>query len=263
MTDVILDITRLVGRKLKERLPTGVDRVCLAYLEHFEHAQAFLYFHGQGILLTPEHTAELKQWLLAEQTNGGSKQQLKHHVESLAWRTQQIAKILRSASVKAPRHALLFNVGHSGLEYPRYSHWLQQNAVRPIYMVHDLIPITHPEYCRDGEVKRHSKRMNGMLRTAAGIITNSQDTLNELKKYSDRKAFTLPPSIVAHLGIPRALVFTDQPRPLTAPYFIMLGTIEPRKNHLLILNVWRKLVERYGESTPKLVLIGQDRKSVV
>ena len=26
-------------------------------------------------------------------------------------------------------------------------------------------------------------------------------------------------------------------------YFVVLGTIEPRKNHLLLLHVWRQLVE--------------------
>ncbi len=256
MTDVILDITRLVGRKLKDRLPTGVDRVCLAYLEHFEHAQAFLHLRGQGILLTKENTVEIKNWLLADQVTG-EHTDIKSQVETFAWRTRQLAKIMRSRTVKAPRHALFFNVGHSGLEYPRYMDWLHKNAVRPIYMVHDLIPITHPEYCRDGEVKRHTQRMNAMLHTAAGIITNSQDTLNQLSHYSDQKGLLLPPSIVAHLGVPPALVLMDKLRPLSSAYYVMLGTIEPRKNHLLILNVWRKLVERYGESTPKLVLIGQ------
>ena len=127
MTDVILDITRLVGRKLKDRLPTGVDRVCLAYLEHFEHAQAFLHLRGQGILLTKENTVEIKNWLLADQVTG-EHTDIKSQVETFAWRTRQLAKIMRSRTVKAPRHALFFNVGHSGLEYPRYMDWLHKNA---------------------------------------------------------------------------------------------------------------------------------------
>lgn len=40
-------------------------------------------------------------------------------------------------------------------------------------------------------------------------------------------------------------------------YFVMLSTIEPRKNHLTILNIWRELFEKYKDKTPKLVLIGQ------
>jgi glycosyltransferase involved in cell wall biosynthesis len=44
------------------------------------------------------------------------------------------------------------------------------------------------------------------------------------------------------------------------PYFVFLGTIEPRKNHLLLLNVWRRLVEETKDGNapiPKLVLIGR------
>ena len=36
-----------------------------------------------------------------------------------------------------------------------------------------------------------------------------------------------------------------------------LGTIEGRKNHLLLLKVWQKLVSDLGRSAPDLVLIGQ------
>jgi glycosyltransferase involved in cell wall biosynthesis len=47
------------------------------------------------------------------------------------------------------------------------------------------------------------------------------------------------------------------PRPIEEPYFVMLGTIEPRKNHWLLLNVWRRVVERLGSSAPRLLIIGQ------
>jgi glycosyltransferase involved in cell wall biosynthesis len=46
-------------------------------------------------------------------------------------------------------------------------------------------------------------------------------------------------------------------RPLATPYFVMLGTIEPRKNHWFILHVWRRLVEQLGAAAPKLVVIGR------
>jgi glycosyltransferase involved in cell wall biosynthesis len=36
----------------------------------------------------------------------------------------------------------------------------------------------------------------------------------------------------------------------------MLSTIEPRKNHWLMLQLWRKLIERSGKAAPRLVIIG-------
>jgi glycosyltransferase involved in cell wall biosynthesis len=40
-------------------------------------------------------------------------------------------------------------------------------------------------------------------------------------------------------------------------YFVVVGTIEPRKNHLLLLDVWDRLVAKLGNAAPTLVVIGQ------
>ena len=252
MTDIVLDITRIVGRSLKGRLPTGVDRVCLAYLDHFKSAQAFLQIRGKGIVLTYEDSSLIRSFLLNQDVKS-----LKGKYEQLDFLTHLLAKVVRSTRVKPIENAFFINVGHSGLEHERYISWLQRNPVRPIYMVHDLIPITHPEYCREGEIGRHTSRMKAMLETASGLITNSQDTLNELDRFTIEHQLEQLPSLVAHLGILPAVEYGHTAPPISMPYFVMLGTIEPRKNHLLILNIWRKLIEKYGNNTPKLVLIGQ------
>ena len=44
---------------------------------------------------------------------------------------------------------------------------------------------------------------------------------------------------------------------MSSPYFLMLGTIEARKNHWLLLQIWRQLAAQFGRQTPKLVLVGQ------
>jgi glycosyltransferase involved in cell wall biosynthesis len=66
----------------------------------------------------------------------------------------------------------------------------------------------------------------------------------------------MPPAISALLAPGRKI---NQPaaRPITKPYFVILGTIEPRKNHLLLLQIWSQLVEKYAEAVPQLVVIGQ------
>src|SRR6266481_9868874 len=40
------------------------------------------------------------------------------------------------------------------------------------------------------------------------------------------------------------------------PYFLVCGTIEPRKNHLLLLNLWREFGRSLGSLAPKLILAG-------
>jgi glycosyltransferase involved in cell wall biosynthesis len=40
-------------------------------------------------------------------------------------------------------------------------------------------------------------------------------------------------------------------------YFLTIGTIEARKNHMLLLRIWERLVAQMGSETPKLIIIGQ------
>ena len=66
----------------------------------------------------------------------------------------------------------------------------------------------------------------------------------------------LPPAIVSHLA-PHDRYGAVGQRRTDRPYFVVLGTIEPRKNHVLLLHAWRRLVEHMGDRAPLLVIIGQ------
>ena len=41
------------------------------------------------------------------------------------------------------------------------------------------------------------------------------------------------------------------------PTFVVLGTIEARKNHLMLLQIWERLIQRFGTAAPRLLIIGQ------
>jgi glycosyltransferase involved in cell wall biosynthesis len=142
------------------------------------------------------------------------------------------------------------------MEFGRYYSAMARRQILPVFMVHDLIPLTHSEYCRPNVDATHRVRMHTALKHASGLIMNSQATLDSLAAEADRANLPQPPTVVARLasGVKsRPLA----PRPVPAPYFVMLGTIEPRKNHWLILHVWRRLVEQLGAAAPKLVIIGR------
>lgn len=228
------------------RLPTGVDRVTLAYVQRYgDRSRAFVRDGHFSVVLPPKTSQSLFRILLTPPVD------FKAH----AWRLIAVGAAVGWCS-KGVAGSLFLNIGHSGLEYHRYPEILRRLKVRPVFMVHDLIPLTHPEYCRPGEADKHRIRMQTVLSLAQGVVTNSQATLDELSLFAVSQGASVPPSAPAFLAPP--LFFVDNNvNPSEKPYFVVLGTIEPRKNHLMLLQVWRRLAERLGERAPRLVVIGQ------
>ena len=240
----LLDVTRLIWRRWKGRLPTGIDRVCLAYLRYFApNAQAVVQRDGFRRILDSKASQEL--FGLLDDPSGSFKASL-------------VAGALLNLGGGSGRGRGRFylNVGHTGLNSPAFRRWGRTGDVRPIYLVHDLIPITHPQFCRAGEAEKHRERMRTVLTTATGVIGNSQVTLDELRAFGRAETLPEPPTLVAPLGVdplpaPQAIGQSERPT------FVIVGTIEARKNHLLLLEIWSRLVDRFGSAAPRLIIIGQ------
>jgi len=245
MAQLLFDITRLLDRGWQGRLPTGIDRVALEYLRHYgNQARALVRYRGRWLLPDGRDSRRLFEVLLAPDERFRA---------AVAW---CMARAWCSVTPRPVAGAILVNAGHSGLEHTSYGHRTAKLRLRPVFVLHDLIPITHPEYCRPGEADRHRRRLTTMLSTAEGIVVNSSATLRELDACAPPSGRRSARCVVAPLG-PARLPAPKATRPLPAPYFVMLGTIEPRKNHLMMLHVWRELALALGPATPRLVLIGQ------
>nr|WP_124384048.1 glycosyltransferase family 1 protein [Ralstonia sp. SET104] len=247
MLPIFLDITRLLDRFAKRMLPTGVDRVGLAYIQHYAHrARAVLSERGFHVVLSECESALAFDLLL--------NQDFTRSWGANAIMVRAILGALRRDRV--PDNGVLLHTSHSGMEFDRYFRAMGKKNIRSVFMVHDLIPLTHAEYCRPGVRETHHNRMRVALGHAAGIIANSQATLDSLTEAAGRAGWPLPRTVVARLasGVP---VAAKGDRPLAQPYFVMLGTIEPRKNHWFALHVWRRLIENLGDRAPTLVVIGR------
>ena len=243
--DLLLDVSRLIWRRWKGRHPTGIDRVCLAYLKHFgPRAQAVVQHDLFRRILSPNASQALFALLEAPSQ--------RFRVKLLPTMVRHLRGLDRRGEGR-----FYLNVGHTGLDSPAYRHWLRKHDVKPIYLVHDLIPVTHPEFCRAGEEQRHRNRLRTVLSTAAGVVANSDATLSDLAQFARDEQLGMPPAIVAWLGVDRHPAVARKPATPKRPTFVVLGTIEGRKNHLLLLDVWSRLVERLGDKAPQLLIIGQ------
>lgn len=246
MPILYLDVSRLVNRSLARQLPTGVDRVGLAYVRHYRlRAAAVLSYRGRYVVLSAARSVQLFELLLQQPSASARKAILNTLVLSLM-----------AAPWVKQRPGVLLHTAHSGIEYERYFAALARHGIGVVAMIHDLIPLTHPEYCRPGVLDLQTRRMRVGLASVRGVIANSDDTARSIATFMPKLGESRPPMVTALLAPGAALCYPGD-RPLPEPYFVILSTIEPRKNHWLLLHVWRELVERLGDQCPRLVVIGR------
>ena len=246
-TQVLLDVTRLVSRSWTRRRSTGIDRVCYAYLRHL-HDTALAVVQHRGIVKTldPRASRELFDMLLSPSQGFRSK----FAFALPRW----LAQTMAPGAIKGMRY---FNVSHTDFDLPAHWQWVERNGLRSVCLLHDLIPIRYPEYSRPHAVKRHAGRVNMALQRADEIIVSSAAVADDLQSYARANGFAAPRPIIAPLAGELAPRRTCAKPPVSLPYFVSVGTIEPRKNHALLLDIWRQLAVTLGANAPRLILIGQ------
>ena len=251
----LLDVTRLVALSWTARRATGIDRVCHAYLKNFRsRALAAIQYRGVMGTLGPRRSALLFD-LLSQPEKQFHKELLKFVPSPLTGHTLK----------RGLAGATYINVSHTDFHLDRHTRWLTTNRIRPVYFLHDLIPIIHPEICRPLAVRHHTLRVKKALQFGAGIIVNSRATAMELWRFAREQGMKSPNLVVSPLAgtdlqeafsLPQATTMERKTR-AADPFFVSVGTIEPRKNYLMLLRIWQRLVERLGDNAPRLVIIGQ------
>nr|WP_244646837.1 glycosyltransferase family 1 protein [Sphingomonas sp. CFBP 8760] len=152
--------------------------------------------------------------------------------------------------------ATYINVSHTDFDLASHARWIRRQALKPVYLLHDLIPLTHGEHCRPRAVQRHRGRVIGALRHGAGIVVSSTAVADDLTTFTRQQRLETPPVLVAPLA--GADLGSRRVRPkVSNRYFLCVGTIESRKNHILLLKIWQRLRMRLGAATPRLVIVGQ------
>ena len=133
---------------------------------------------------------------------------------------------------------------------------------RSVCTIHDILFETYPEFFPAGFVKEAKLTYRMAVRQADLIFT-----VSEFSKQEIRRIYHVPEAKirVAYNGVDQARFFPGrdgmecvQSLGLTPGHYILIvGRLEPRKNHLTLIKAWTLL----GASAPPLVIVGQEDPS--
>jgi glycosyltransferase involved in cell wall biosynthesis len=144
----------------------------------------------------------------------------------------------------------------------RFLH-LKRAGLRIGGYIHDLIPINQPEYCDEGLCHEFLLSFGDSMQVFDFILTNSHNTADEVIKY--RKRLGLPSMPVEAVQLAHANkmstdvndTWTPKIRQLQGKKFaMMVSTIEARKNHRYLVDIWRNFYNE-GLEPPELVFVGR------
>jgi glycosyltransferase involved in cell wall biosynthesis len=163
------------------------------------------------------------------------------------------------AARTAPTACLYLNVGQLGWAASWMVRWLRHRPdVRPVFMLHDVIPIEHPHLVsRLGHIT-HKRMIDAAARHAAGLIFTTASAADSVLAELRARGRSAPPAVALPLPVAPVFLHREPPDPRLAAhgYFVLYGAIEPRKNHLMLLQAWDELVQQMGERAPVLVVAG-------
>jgi glycosyltransferase involved in cell wall biosynthesis len=264
---IYLDLSRLIYASFT-RTPVGIPRIELAYAEYFIAnfpdrvkfvvVDAFRRFRVLDFRRSAEFvTAISDYWRSDVASNRRYLALLWRHVHIHAELLFQWGSSLSKAVEEDSEPGVYVIASQLHMERPGSIECLKKSGkLRLVYYVHDILPVVLPEYFPPDAKELCLRRMQAAARLADTIIASSQSTANAFLE-TFRNGQGESSIVVASPGLSIPMI-TPKPIQVSAssPYFVMIGTIEPRKNHLLILNLWRTLRAELSQEPPRLILVG-------
>ncbi|MGR3291227.1 MAG: glycosyltransferase family 4 protein [Paracoccaceae bacterium] len=268
-----LDLTRLISRV--GRGPwTGVDRVELEYLAHLHAVDApmfaLVHFRHRYALIDREGVRVIQKYILGHTSWGKSNLLSLIFGKSFAIRKAAHFAVGRLAMAQSPEGGLkelltrnlppgtaYLNVGHSNLSQEVFEGIRSVPDAKLSVFVHDTIPLDFPQFQRPETISSFESKLRNVARYADLVICNSRQTGHDDERVMSAWG-KVPKIAVAHLGVRTASAKPDDLPPdidMSNPYFVVIGTIEPRKNHALLLDIWTRLSAEHG--APRLFVVGQ------
>jgi glycosyltransferase involved in cell wall biosynthesis len=247
--------------------PSGVDRLVFAHSRHWRQlpaSQVTFVARTPGGHLAALPDGPARDYLAAvEERIAAGRRGLALRLKSqaagfMASQAVGAGRGLLARRIAARPGSVLLTASSAILHLPKAIAALREAGVRFVPLLHDMIPVSHPEYSPASGKRRHLARIANVSELADGVLVVSAASRDAVSGHLRSRDMRCPPLAVAHPGL-------DLPRHGNAPhgapslgqdpYFVILSTIAPRKNHLLMLQLWREMASQ-GRA-PRLVIIGR------
>lgn len=134
-----------------------------------------------------------------------------------------------------------------------------QCGVRVASLIYDLVPFLTRQYHWEGFTDAFEKCILATARISDVLLSISESTQRDLIHVANQNDIQL----AARMGVVRLgdnfftpeMIKSAPSAPIT-DYILCVGTIQPRKNHWLLVFAWKLLHAELGPRTPKLVILG-------
>jgi GT2 family glycosyltransferase/glycosyltransferase involved in cell wall biosynthesis len=137
------------------------------------------------------------------------------------------------------------------------------HGARLAVLVHDLIPLRRPEWFAPELVHVFRDWFATVIPLCSTIFTVSQATATDVLRCAAERNLAVPAPRMIRIGSgfgqrQRAAARSADHLPKPGSYVLTVSTLEVRKNHALLLRVWRQMLDDLPrEQVPTLVLAGR------
>lgn len=290
---IIYDLTRLASRIINAT-PNGIDRVDMTLASHFFELErndvvGCIYTRVSGFRLLPanasrvlletirNHLGEnsdpsgepaymaIRDWLVTSFDRRSLVRRIINPAKpnlsvAITFMRRYVMQILELSRQEFPENGRYLNVSQYPLSVPgAFDRFAARPDLRPIFFIHDFLPLQRPEFFEPWHGVKHQVRLSNLSQFAAGAIVASEKIRRDLEFYMGRRGRDNLPSFKLRVPVAKTFVQAsagDDELAGVQPYFIICGTIEPRKNHFLLVQLWRELIRIYKTDAPRLVIVG-------
>ncbi len=153
----------------------------------------------------------------------------------------------------------------SGINFKSLFAVKNTNNLKIILVVHDIIPINQPCFFEPCASKHFTENTKILFNQNTDLIlTPSTFVLNDILRYCKKNQIRLNATTIKPLLLATNYTLAQASKNdiLTNynlqknKYAIIVCTVEPRKNHRLLINIWRELYTRNPNDIIPLVIVG-------